>query len=258
MRARLTLSIVLLGCALQSATASELGALFDAVPAPPAQVDAALAAWHDGQITLPAYQTYLAQLTAQRKALIAFNGGAAPVVGTQLASVSGDTPETMAALAAFRSYLSENTGEKAPMAAIQKRSRWISAAMGGSLKQLLSKMEPCAAPCTDAGILARNQPLLAKKRQLGEQELTLWASLFTDWKRGHSARITAADRALSAADDGRKALTPDGRAGIARYRAAMLDEIAALASITELAITRAAVIDSGDVDAVSSASRKGS
>jgi hypothetical protein len=130
--------------------------------------------------------------------------------------------------------------------ALGKRTRWLQIAMGGKLAAVIKPAD--GAPPSPAA--------LAEKQRLAEQDLKQWAALSEDWRAGRSNLLTEGQARIAAAQDGALATTSAGRAVIAQYRAAMLKEIELALSITELALKRSYAIDSGQVDAVSSATRK--
>lgn len=253
-RHRLSLfAVAVLGFAAPTieARAASYSALLDQVPAPPADVATALSWMDSGKVIAPPYLQLKQQMDSERASIAALNGGAAPAPGAAPPSTSGEPVEVQVALKSYADYLDANSGKQDPAAAVGKRARWLHAAMRDSLKALLETTKPCPVPCADAAALAQNQPLEYKRNELAQQDLRQWNTLFQDWLSKRRALVADGQAKLAATGDGAKAVSPAARAGLASYRAAMLHEVEATLSVTELALTRANAIASGDVDAVS-------
>lgn len=231
-----------LGLASCDTLAASLVELLQSVPPPPADVTTALSWTRDGQIVAPEYTGLRQALEAERAAIAALNGGTPPVVAA-VPSAPGDVPQVQGAIASYRAYLAANSGPQEPAAALGRRTRWLQAAMGGQLAKVKQQMKPCAEPCADPAALEQNQPLLARKRWLAQEDLRLFNTLFTDWKTSRSGWVATGEAAINAVGEGARAATPQGRAAVAQYRAALLREIESLLSITELAVKRADAIE---------------
>ena len=121
-------------------------------------------------------------------------------------------------------------------------------------------MRPCPAPCTDSAILAENQQHLEARMRILDTEIRTWNALFDDWKKTRGAYVIPGDLSLGVAAPAAATATPQGRSTLASYRAAMLDEVEMLLSITELSALRAAAITSGlderTPDSISGATKK--
>lgn len=234
------------------AHAASLVDLFDQVPAPPADVATALDWLRDGQIVAPQYTQLKQAIEAERAAIATLNGGRFPeAADTAPAAPAGEPPEVQGALRAYADYVASNSGKQAPAPVLGKRARWLHAAMSGRLGAVLGAMKPCPSPCTDAAIVAANEPMLPARQALAEQDLKQWNSLFTDWHSKRRAVVSTAQTFVAATGEGSHATSAEGRAGVAAYRAAMLREIEVALSVTELALRRANAIETADVDAVS-------
>ena len=211
---------------LSSAQAASLVELFDQVPAPPADVTTALGWMRDGRIVAPEYTQLKQAIEAERGAIAALNGGSFPAVSDSapLAPMS-EPPEVQGALRAYGEYLASNSGKQAPAPVLGKRARWLHAAMSGRLGAVLGAMKPCPAPCTDAQVIAANQPMMPARQELAEQDLKQWNTLFLDWQSKRRGVVTSAQAFMKATGDGSHATSAEGRAGLASYRAAMLREV---------------------------------
>ena len=240
-----------LSAPMADARASSIAALLEQVPAPPPDVATALSWMEGGKVVSPQYVQLKQAIESERAAIAALNGGTLPAPGAAPPSVTGEPVEVQIALKSYADYLEANSGKQDPASAVGKRARWLHAAMRDSLTALLQTVKPCPVPCSDPAALAQNQPLEPKRDELAQQDLRQWGTLFQDWQAKRRAVVADAQAKLTAAGDGAKALTPAARAGLAGYRAAMLREVEATLSVTELALKRANAIESGDVDAVS-------
>jgi hypothetical protein len=238
-----------------NANAATLAEMMAAVPAPPKDMATAVSWVQNGQLIEPDYVKLKAALDAERAAETALNGGAAPLIGTAPSANIPESPEVQAAIRAYTTYLGENSGDKDPKTALSKRTRWLQAAMGEPTLKLFQKWTKCATPCQDPAINAANAPFEAQKADMVEHDLRTWTSLFTDWKNTRTPIVAKASGLITAAGDGAKAATPDGRAAMAQYRAAILKEVEATLSITELAVRRTDAIARNDVDSISSSTR---
>ena len=246
-----TVAVLSLSAPLADARAASFAALLDQVPAPPANVATAMSWMQAGKVVDPQYLQFKQVLDAERASIATLNGGTAPAPGAAPPSTSGEPAEVEIALKSYADYLEANSGKQDPAAAVGKRARWLHAAMRDSLTALLQGVKPCPVPCEDAAALAQNQPLEPKRNQLAQQDLSQWNTLFLDWQSKRRALVADGQAKLAATGDGAKALSAAARAGLASYRAAMLHEVEATLSVTELALKRANAIASGDVDAVS-------
>jgi hypothetical protein len=231
-----------LGLAALDVHAASLAELLNAVPPPPGDVPTALRWTQNGQIVAPEYTRFKQALEAERAAVMALAGGRMPTLGAPI-SVTADTPEVQAAVRGYNAYVAANSGEKDVTVVLAERTRWVQGAMGGQQASATRKMKPCPLPCQDPAIAAHNQPLLDKKARLADEEIRMWNALFPDWRRGRAGMVNSAQLQIAATGEGAAATTPEGRAAVAAYRAAMLKEIELTLSITETAVRRAAAIE---------------
>lgn len=248
------LVVAALGLGLSNVRAASLSELYARVPSPPRDVGGALGWMQDGKLVAPDYVQFKQALDAERAAITAL-AGSYPELLAAPAPDPGEPAEVQGAVLAYNRYLAENADKNAPVAKLGKRTRWLQAAMGGRLGGLMEKMRPCATPCLDAAANAQNQPLLAQKERLAQQDIAQWTTLFADWRAGRAAMVDEAQRQIAATGEGTRAQGRAARTALARYRAAMLTEIEALLSVTELAVKRAHAIETGQPDAVSSSTR---
>jgi hypothetical protein len=246
-------------CTLPVAAAS-LSDLFSAVPRPPADAATAVTWVEGGKIVHDPAVVLRQAIEAERQAIIALNGGAAPVAGTAVAAAPGDPVELQRAARAYGDCLMANSGERSPQAALAKRKRWLQRALGQQQMEVNRRMRPCPDPCTDPEILAENQQHLQARMRILDTELKTWNALFDDWKKTRAAYVIPGDLSLAAAAGVAEGATPGGRSALASYRSAMLDEVEMLLSITELSVLRAAAITRGlderTPDAISGATKK--
>lgn len=238
-----------------NADAATFAELMASVPPPPKDMGTAVSWVQNGQIIEPGYLQLKAAMDAERAAEIALNGGTPPLLGSAPSANIPESPEVQNAIRGYAAYLGENSGAKEPKAALAKRTRWLQAAMGEPMVKLFAKWTKCANPCTDPAINAANAPFEAQKRDMVDHDLRTWTSLFTDWKTTRTPIVAKASALIGAAGDGSKAATPDGRAAMAAYRAAILKEVELTLSITELAVRRSDAIARNDVDSISSSTR---
>lgn len=240
-----------LGLSTFDVHAASLAQLYARVPAPPADVGAALAASQTGQLTTAEYRVVMDALAAERASISALAGGTYPALEAVGALDASEPAEVREAARAYDAYLAAHAGKQEPGAALAKRTRWLQAAMGGRLAKVMARIQPCAEPCADAQTLAARE----EKARIAQQDLAQFGALFADWTQGRASLVARADAQIQASGEGAAAQTSAGRVAIARLRAAMLREIEVALSVTELAVKRAWAIDSGQVDAVSSATR---
>ncbi|MGQ0700506.1 MAG: hypothetical protein ACT4PZ_19980 [Panacagrimonas sp.] len=251
-----SLLVAAVGLSAFNARAASLTDLYAQVPSPPADVTTALSWMDKGQIVSPEYTRFKKALEAERSAIAALNGGTLPEITPAAPLDATEPPELQGAWKSYNDYLANNEGNDDPAKRLGKRTRWLQAAMGGKLGSVLPKVVPCpSVPCTDPAIIAKNEPVQAQKYQLATQDISLWTTLFEDWKKGRSAIIDKAQGQIAAAGEGAKAAGATGRTTVARYRAAMLKEIEVALSVTELSLKRAYAIETGQYDAVSSSTR---
>lgn len=241
------------------AQAASLTELFERTPAPPADVAVALGASRDGKIVAPELVAFREALAAERAAVAVLDGGASAVAAAPLAVDGSASPHLQRIVQGYSAYLATNSGDKAPKAVIGKRVRWVQKAMGQQQLRITQGLKPCAMPCTDAAVAEHNQAQLQRRAKTLATELDMWAALFGDWRSKRGGVIADAQERIAAVGDV-SSLSPQARSAVALYRSAMLDEIELLFSITELAVTRAPVIDRGidgsEPDSISGATRK--
>jgi hypothetical protein len=235
--------------------------LYQQVPAPSKDIAATRTAAHDGKITDAGILRFKQVLQDEKTAIAALNGGSYPAFSETAPTVPAtESPEVQSATRAFAAYLAANSGTKTPAMAMAKRSRWVQRAKGQQQRDLAKRAVPCADPCQDAAALTANQAVAAQREKLIGEELILWDALFKDWQKTRAPMLATAQPLLAATDGGAKALTAEGRTAVARYRAAMLEEVELLFSLTELAVLRTDAFsrNAGDAmpDALSGATRK--
>jgi hypothetical protein len=255
MRRSQGLAAVFLGVAAFQARALSLTDLLASMPPPPAEVPAAVAWIRDGQIVAPEYLRFKQALVTEHAAIAALNGGTEPVLEPVPGVPPGDAPEVQVLAREYDEYLQGHSGDDAPQNAIKKRTRWLQGVMGKRLVAVTQAITPCPDPCTDAAVAAKNAPVLAQRDVLAREDLKYWTVLSGAWASERKPLLVRAEASLAATGEGAKATTPEGRSAIVRYRAAMLREIEVALSVTELAVRRAWSIQTGQVDAISSASR---
>jgi hypothetical protein len=223
-----------LGAAAFQARAASLTDLLAGMPPPPADVSAAVGWIRDGQIVDPAYVRFKQSLEAEHAAIVALNGGIEPVLQGTPSIPAGDAPEVQVAAREYEDYVATHSGNDDPTNAMNKRTRWLQGAMG---KRLAAST---AGPQRDA---------------LAREDLKYWIALSGAWASERKPMLERAQATIAATGEGSKATTAEGRSVIARFRAAMLREIEVALSVTELAVRRSWAIETGQVDAISSASR---
>lgn len=246
-------------CTLPVAAAS-LSELFSAVPRPPADTATAVS-WVDDDAIVQAEVVALRQtIDSERKAIAELYGGVAPQPGQPAAAAPDDAPELQRAARAYAEYLAANGGERSPQAALAKRKRWLQRALGQQQMEVNRRMRPCPEPCADAEVLAENQRHLQARVRILDTELKTWNALFDDWKKTRGAYVIPGDLSIGAAIGVAASASPRGRAALASYRSAMLDEVEMLLSITELSVLRATAImtglDESVPDSISGATKK--
>ncbi|HEY1077367.1 MAG TPA: hypothetical protein VGE51_11815 [Fontimonas sp.] len=248
MRPSRLLSAAFLCLAAAAAQASSYVELYQQVPVPPTDLASARSDAQDGKITAPELIGFRQTLEREKAAIAALNGGVYPEYSDEVPAMpSADAPEVLSAARAYASYLNFNSGDKAPAKAMAKRTRWVMRAKG----QQHSALAKAGAQGTDYE---------SRRDRLIDEELVLWDALYKDWKSTRSPLIGTAQPLLAATDFGAKAQSAEGRTLIARYRAAMLQEVELLFSLTELAVLRTDAFsrNAGDSmpDALSGATKK--
>ena len=242
-----------------AAQAASLSELFERTPAPPTDVAEALAASRDGILVAPELVAFREALAAERAAVAMLDGGASQRPAASLTIDGSVSPQLQRVVQGYNAYLAANSGDKAPKAVIGKRVRWVQKAMGQQQLRITQGLKPCTTPCADAAVAEHNQAQLQRRAKTLATELEMWTALYADWRSKRGAAIADAQERIAAVGDV-AALSAQGRSAVARYRTAMLDEIELLFSITELAVTRAPIIDRGidgsEPDSISGATRK--
>ncbi|MGQ0620768.1 MAG: hypothetical protein ACT4QA_12745 [Panacagrimonas sp.] len=246
-----SLFAAILGLSAFNLRAASLPDLMSQVPPPPRDAVTALAWVKDGQIVAPEYTRFKQALEAERAAIVALNGGPLPTPLPAPAPGTAEPSEVQTALKSYSDYLAANSGKQDPASVLGKRARWLHAAMADKMRELLGRMTPCPAPCADPSAVPQDAALLGRRRQMGDQDLRLWSTLFQDWQRSRLELVSEAQSEIAATGEGAKALTAAGKSGVAQYRAAMLKEVETTLSVTELAVRRIDALERGDVDAVS-------
>ncbi len=246
------LSAVLLCAASSVALAASYVELYQQVPAPSTDIATTRAAAQDGRITSPELLRFKQVLQDEKTAIAALNGGTYPEHSDAAPAIPAtDTLEVRSAARAFAGYVATNAGDKAPAKAMAKRSRWVQRAKGQQQRDLAKRAVDCPEPCAE---------IAAKRERLIGEELIVWDTLFKDWQTTRAPMLATAQPLLAATDFGAKAETAEGKSLIARYRAAMLEEIEVLFSVTEIAVRRADAFsrNAGDTmpDALSGATKK--
>ncbi|TJY65013.1 hypothetical protein E4T66_01965 [Sinimarinibacterium sp. CAU 1509] len=253
-------AIAVLCTLVMPAHAADLTELMAQVPPPPEDAVSAMNAMQGEQIVDPAYVEFTQKIADERAAIIELNGGEKPPTIEPIGIDASVPPAVQNIAREFNAYLASNSGKDDPRAALGKRTRWVKKAMGDRQIGITKKLQPCPDPCQNAAVAASNQKLLLQREKILSTELEMWNALFGDWKKKHMPAVVTAQLRLDANADA--AQTEAGRAVIARYRAAMLNEISLLFSITDSAIRRAVAIEHGldgsEPDSISGATRKAS
>lgn len=200
------------------ASADSLLDLFDAVPAPPADVASAQAWVRAGKIATP----QLAALEARLKSTVPQSAA-----NTQVA----DPAAVQIAVDLYQAYVAANSGDQAPATALGARANWLSGRYAGLRKQT---------PEADT----------VRILEIKTQELASFRALFADWKTQRRGLVAEAQAALSGAGDPSRIPSAPQRAAVEQYRAAMLQEIQALMSLTRLSAERAAGLASAEPSTV--------
>ncbi|MFP5305250.1 MAG: hypothetical protein ACLGI7_05415 [Gammaproteobacteria bacterium] len=241
------------------AAAGSLVALFDAVPPPPLDAATAIGWVTAATISDPQLQAVRERLVAERAALAVLDVGAAAAADSS-PPPAGVAPALQRIIDGYDGYRAAHAGDQAAAVVVGKRKRWVQKAKGRQQLEISRALQPCADPCTDAGIVAHNRMQLQRRAQTLATELKMWNAMFVDWRTKRRSLIVDAEQRLAAAADADLRASADARAAAARYRGAMLDEIELLLSITELAVIRAAAIERGldgsEPDSISGATRK--
>lgn len=246
------LSVVFLCAASTAAQATSYVELYQQMPAPSTDIAVTRAAAQDGKITAPELLRFKQVLQDEKAAITALNGGTYPEHSdTAPAMPATDTLEVRSAARGLAGYIATNAGDKAPAKAMTKRSRWVQRAKGQQQRDLAKKAIDCPEPCAE---------IAAKRERLIGEELIVWDALFKDWQTTRAPMLATAQPLLAATDFGAKAESAEGKSIIARYRAAMLEEIEVLFSVTEIAVLRTDAFsrNAGDTmpDALSGATKK--
>lgn len=246
-----SLMAAVLGLAAFNVRAMSLPELMSSVPAPPRDAATALSWIRNGEIVTPEYTRLKQAIDAERAALVALNGGPLPQPPVAPTPSAAEPAEVRFALKGYSDYLAANSGKQDPASVLGKRARWLHAAMADKMRDLIGRMAPCPAPCANPSAVAQDAGLLDRRRQMGDQDLRLWSTLFEDWQQSRLKVVSGAEAEIAATGEGAKATTAAGKAGVAQYRAAMLKEVELTLSVTELAVRRIDAMERGDVDAVS-------
>lgn len=251
---------VALGAAAMSAQAAPVTQLMADIPPPPKDIDAALSWMDGGNFVNPGYLAFKQKVEQEKAEIAALNGGAPPQLGSPVSPDVEEPGQVKRAIRAYDAYLNHNSAERSPEALLKKRTRWVQRAMGQQQMTIAQKMQPCVDPCKDPADIPANANLLAQRDRLLSQELEMWALLFEDWRKSRVDFLNEAEPIIEGAGEGALAQTPQGKAGVATYRAAMLKEVELMLSITELSVQRAAAIDRGldgsEPDSISGATPK--
>lgn len=241
------------------AQAASLAELFERTPAPPTDVAVALAASRDGVLVAPELVAFREALAAERAAAAMLDAGASQAPTASLDIDGSASPQLQRIVQGYNAYIAANSGDKAPKAVIGNRVRWVQKAMGQQQLRITQGLKPCATPCADPAVAEHNQAQLQRRARTLATELEMWTALYADWRSKRGGTIADAQERIAAVGDA-ATLSPQARSALARYRMAMLDEIELLFSITELAVTRAPIIDRGidgsEPDSISGATRK--
>lgn len=211
--------IALLGLSLSlpAPAAESLTALYAAVPAPPADLTAALGWVRDGRIAATEVQSLETRLANQKSA---FAGAAAGTAVHTSAESQPDSPAVMACVAAYQAYLAANpAGNEAAQVLGRRLSSLAQGYAGLKLK-------------------ASSSPQLM--RDIQQRELSSYAALFADWKAKRNSVVEKAQRELQAAGEPAAIKNADNRAAVQQYQGAMITEIEALFGMTRQAVETAA------------------
>ncbi len=243
---------------VQPLHAESLSDLFAQVPAPPADAMTAVHWMDGGNMVAPPYLEFQQKIADERSAILTLNGGEAPNAHEAYAPSPQASPEVQRLARAYNGYLGSASGKDAPVATLTKRTRWVKKAMTGRQIAVTQKLRPCPDPCQDGAAIEHNRPLLQQRQKDLVTEMEMWSAMFADWKRKRAPVVASAQQSLDA--NAAAADSPEGRAIVARYRAAMLNEISLLFSITDTAVRRAVAVDHGldgtEPDSISGATRK--
>lgn len=254
------LSALALALATPAATSASLAELFSSVPRPPADAAAALNWVDGGRVVQPDFIAVAQALAAERASLAGAGGEEVALSWQPVSAGDGDADVVHRAAQAFNDYLAANAGDRHPRHLLAKRKRWLQRALGQQQMEINERIKPCPAPCADAALIASNDRQLQLRARTLDTEIRTWNALFDDWKKTRAAYVLTADARISAIGDQLLATTAQGRAAVVQYRAAMLDEIAMLLSISELSALRAAAItrglDGSEPDSISGATKR--
>ncbi|TDU26660.1 hypothetical protein DFR24_3689 [Panacagrimonas perspica] len=209
------------------AAATPLTELYKSTPAPPKDPATALAWVKDGKVVAPEIVTLESNLQAAQATALAEATKAA-------AGAPAATPDTAAvstAAAGYRAYVAANEGANAPEAVLGGRVKWLASRFSGLKKRVAG---------TD------------RATEVREQELAAYRSLFADWQTQRTPIVSKAQAELAAAGEPTAIASPESRAAVQRYRAAMINEVEVLLGLTRFSVERAAGLESADASTVES------
>ncbi|MGQ0621575.1 MAG: hypothetical protein ACT4QA_16935 [Panacagrimonas sp.] len=198
--------------------AESLTALYAAVPAPPGDLATASSWVRDGRIAAAEMLSIEARLLNQKSA----SGGTSTATAVHTrAEAPQDSPEVLACVAAYKTYLAANLGTNEPAQVLGRRL--------SSLVQGFARLK-----------LRTSKPDLLQ--DIRKQELASYGALFADWKVRREPVIDRAQREISAAGEAGSIGNAENRMAVQQYRRAMIIEIEALLGVTRQAVESAAGI----------------
>lgn len=228
--ARPSLPLLILASLLFSApsfAATPLTELYKSTPAPPKDPSTALAWIKDGKVVAPEIVTLESNLQAAEATALAEATKAA--AGAK--SATPDSAAVTAAAAGYRAYIAANEGANSPEAVLGGRVKWLASRFSGLKKRVAG---------TD------------RETEVREQELAAYRSLFADWQTQRTPIIGKAQAELAAAGEPATIASPESRAAVQRYRAAMINEVEVLLGLTRFSVERAAGLPSPESSTVES------
>lgn len=220
--------LMILACSslpTRSVAATPLTELFKNIPAPPQDAATALAWVKDGKVAAPEIVTLESNLQAAHATALAeaAKSGPAPAV------TASDTAAVGSAADGYRAYAAANAGANSPAALLGGRVKWLASRFSG-LKERVAGTD--------------------RAGEVREQELAAYRSLFADWQAQRAPIIGRAQAELAAAGEPTAIASPENRAAVQRYRAAMINEIEVLLGLTRFSVERAAGLSSAEPSSV--------
>lgn len=221
--------LILIGLLLPASSfaATPLTELYKSTPAPPKDPAMALAWVKDGKVVAPEIVTLESNLQAAQATALAEAAKAA--AGTK--ATAEDPAAVTAAADGYRAYAAANEGANAPEAVLGGRVKWLASRFSGLKKRVAG---------TD------------RAGEVRDQELAAYRSLFADWQTQRAPIVSKAQAELAAAGEPTAISSPESRAAVQRYRAAMINEVEVLLGLTRFSVERAAGLESAESTTVES------